>query len=61
VGYNVTAAVGFHTLWDSKEEVFLRCGIQQKRLSFIVGYDGGGFPPLWNTPEEVFLHCGILQ
>ncbi len=40
----------FPPLWDTKEEVFFRCGIQRKKLSSIVGYNGRGF-----------FHCGIQR
>jgi hypothetical protein len=36
------------------EEIFLHCGIQLKKFSSVVGYNGGGCPPLWDTMEEVF-------
>ncbi len=40
----------FPPLWDTMEEVFFRCGIQQKKLSSNVGYNGRGF-----------FHCGIQR
>jgi hypothetical protein len=35
------------------EEIFLHRGIQRKRFSSIVGYNGVGFPPLWDAVKEV--------
>jgi hypothetical protein len=46
-------------LWDTTEKVFFSCGIQRKKLSTIVGYNGRGFFPFWDTTEEVFFRCGI--
>jgi hypothetical protein len=40
------------------EEVFVRCGIQQKSFFSIVEYNREGFPPLWDTMEEVFSFVG---
>jgi hypothetical protein len=60
VSLNVTS---FFPLWDTTEDVLSRCGIQQKRFSsivgyngrgffFFVGYNGRGFFPLWDTMEK---------
>jgi hypothetical protein len=49
-------AIAFIALWDTTEMGFLRCGIQRKRFSSVVGYNGRDIPPLWDTTEEVFLH-----
>jgi hypothetical protein len=32
--------------------VFFRCGIQQRRFSYAVGYNRRGFFPLWDTLEN---------
>jgi hypothetical protein len=39
----------FLPLLDTTEEVFICCGIQQKRFSSVVGYNREGFPLLWEN------------
>jgi hypothetical protein len=46
---------GFLPLYPTMEEIFIRCGIQQKRFFPAVVYNGRGFPPLWDATEEFFF------
>ncbi len=47
MGYNTTTFFyWFPPLWDTTEEVFLHCGIQRKRFSFVEGYNRRCFYPL---------------
>ncbi len=42
----------FLPLWDKTQLRFLRCGIQQKRFSYVGGYNGGDSLLLWDTTEN---------
>jgi hypothetical protein len=45
--------------------VFFRCGIQQRRFSYVVGYNRRGFFPLWDTTENKLrmanIFCSIVS
>jgi hypothetical protein len=47
-----TTPTGFLPAYLTTEEVFLSCGIQWRRFSSFVGYNGKGFVPLWDTMEK---------
>jgi hypothetical protein len=53
-----TTLQGFLPLYPTMEDIFLHCGIQRKKLSTIVGYNGRGFFPFWDTTEMVFSVVG---
>jgi hypothetical protein len=50
VGYNRR---GFFPLWDTMEKVFLHCGIQQKIIFSVVGYNGEQF----QDGKQIFFYC----
>ncbi len=53
------SSVGKSLPWRATTaEIFSRCGIQRKRFSSIVGYNGRVFLSSWDTMEKVFSSVG---
>jgi hypothetical protein len=45
-------------VWDTTEEKLLHCGIQWKKISFVVGYNGRKFVQLPETAPRISYNGG---